>query len=177
MKDGNILTVELRYDDECGNGHNTFAITGEMTTARGRWLAGGCLHKDIAKVFPEYAHLIPYHLCSSDSPMYYVANTMYHAKEIPVKQDKWYFYLENKLIKIVDKTEKEEMILKYGDNAKFKDYPNSMAKKSNLEAARDSAIWPEATLQDLQSKEKLIERLPVLMETFKNKMIELGFIW
>ena len=77
------LTCVLRYDDECGNGHNTFSITGEQyrKAGNGRWCKDsfGCLHEDIAKHFPEYAHLIKWHLTSSDGPMYYLANTIYHA--------------------------------------------------------------------------------------------------
>src|SRR4051812_48004081 len=28
------IKVEVRFDDECGNGHNTFAITGSMKSAK-----------------------------------------------------------------------------------------------------------------------------------------------
>lgn len=77
--DGATLAVEIRYDDECKNGHNTFAITGEVKTARGHWLASGCLHDDIARVFPELAHLIKWHLVSSDTPMHYFQNVIFLA--------------------------------------------------------------------------------------------------
>lgn len=72
------MQVETRYDDKCGNGHNTFAIT---TTIKKRYreFAGGCLHDEIREHFPEYSHLIKWHLMSSDGPMSYVANTLYHA--------------------------------------------------------------------------------------------------
>lgn len=76
------MRVEIRYDDDCGNGHNSFAITAEIEQKRGTRFyecAGGCLHDDILKHFPEYAHLIKWHLTSSDGPMHYIANTCYHA--------------------------------------------------------------------------------------------------
>lgn len=81
-----LLDVSLRYDDECGNGHNTFAITGtlkEKSKTTGRWIeiAGGCLHDDIEKHAPQFAHLIKWHLCSSDGPMHYLANSIYLASD------------------------------------------------------------------------------------------------
>lgn len=83
------MTVEMRFDDNCKNGHNTFAITGSVydPTIRGRdkFVAGGCLHDDIEKLFPELASFIPWHLCSQDGPMHYVANTVYLAGD----RDHW----------------------------------------------------------------------------------------
>lgn len=79
---GATLRAEIRFDDEYGNGHNTFAITAEVRVPRRRDIeAGGCLHDDIARVFPELASLIKWHLVSTDGPMHYVANTVYHASD------------------------------------------------------------------------------------------------
>lgn len=66
--------VVLRFDDRCGNGHNTFTITIDARNY------GGCMHDEIREHFPEYAHLIKWHLVSTDGPMHYIANTVYHAK-------------------------------------------------------------------------------------------------
>ena len=176
-KDNNILMVTLRFDDECGNKHNTFSITGYLTTKRKRFLAFGCLHEDIAETFPEFRHLIPYHLCSTDGPMYYIENTMYHAKKISKLQGKYYFYLEGKLIKIVNEDEAAEMKMKYGVNGKFVEYFNPLAKEPNLEVARSCAIWPDATIEQLQDEKQLLARLPILIEDFRNKMLGLGFVW
>ena len=49
--DKGTLTVELRFDDSCKNGSQSFAITGEYRE-RGRLEACGCLHDDIAEAFP-----------------------------------------------------------------------------------------------------------------------------
>lgn len=78
------MQVSVRFDDGCRNGHNTFAITADVTEpsrVKGRRIdvAGGCLHDDIAKVFPELAPLIKWHLTSSEGPMHYIANTVYLA--------------------------------------------------------------------------------------------------
>ena len=77
-----VMIVEIRYDDECGNGHNTFAITGTIKRLdRGRYhtICAGCIHDEIEKYFPEFKHLIKWHLCNSDAPMYYLENTLYYA--------------------------------------------------------------------------------------------------
>src|ERR1035437_10363943 len=74
------LKTTLRYDDECGNGHNTFAITASGHEFRdGIWhdSIGGCCHDEIANVVPEYKEYIKWHLVSSDAPLHYVANTVY----------------------------------------------------------------------------------------------------
>lgn len=82
---GAELRVELRFDDEPGNGHNSFAITGTVTTPASRRRndteAGGCLHDDITRVFPELAGLVKWHLVSTDGPMHYAANTCYHVQQ------------------------------------------------------------------------------------------------
>ena len=74
------LTVRLRFDDECSNGHNTFRATAsryDLTDKRRREDAGGMLHDEIAQHFPELAPLLKWHLCSTAGPMHYVANTLY----------------------------------------------------------------------------------------------------
>lgn len=80
---GTKLQVELRFDDECGNGHNSFAIVAEEKDPKvrrdGGIVAGGCLHEEIARVFPELAPLIRWHLCFTDGPMHYIANTVFLA--------------------------------------------------------------------------------------------------
>lgn len=76
------MTVTVRYDDQCGNGHNAFAITAEVRRPRrSRIEAGGCMHAEIARLFPELAPYIKWHLVSSDGPMHYIANTVYMAGE------------------------------------------------------------------------------------------------
>jgi hypothetical protein len=72
------IKATVRYDDECGNGHNSFSITGEIyIPSRRDCEACGCLHEEIARVFPELAPFIKWHLTSSDAPMYYIENTLY----------------------------------------------------------------------------------------------------
>jgi len=81
---GSALVVKLRFDDDCRNGHESFSITADEYT-RGRLDSCGCLHERIAEVFPEFAPLIKWHLCSTDGPMHYIANTLYAAGD----RDPW----------------------------------------------------------------------------------------
>lgn len=95
LANGDVLIAHVRFDDECGNGHNTFAITcdvfdrdrtpGErsVVNAKGkrRYLgAVGCQHDLVTEHFPELAPAINWHLCSTDGPMHYIANTVYFAE-------------------------------------------------------------------------------------------------
>lgn len=139
------MYANVRYDDECGNGHNTFSITGEIFRlqinrgGRSSLDSCGCLHDDIAKHFPELAPFLKWHLMSSDGPMHYVANTIYHASNYP-------------------------------DG-------HMLAKSAALDAARRSAIWPDATLEQLKDEAALLERLPDLIAEFRSDMWWLGFEW
>lgn len=51
------------------------------------------------------------------------------------------------------------------------------ANENNLEYARKSAIWPNATLEQLADKEQLMERLPKLMENFQKAVESLGLVY
>lgn len=75
-----VMRVELRFDDECGNGKNSFAITADIgVPGANDIIAGGCLHDEIERIFPELAPLIQWHLTSTAGPMHYIANTVYLA--------------------------------------------------------------------------------------------------
>ena len=79
-----VMTVTLRYDDRCNNGHNTFSITGDICTlTRRTCIVGGCIHDEIREFFPELVKYIKWHLCSSNGPLYYIENTLYHASVKP----------------------------------------------------------------------------------------------
>ncbi len=67
------LTVKIRYDDRCNNGHKTFAITGSFDGAH------GCIHDIIAQHMPEIAPFIKWHSFTSKGPLYYIENTIYSA--------------------------------------------------------------------------------------------------
>ena len=254
-KEGKIK-ITIRYDDKCGNKHNSFAITGTVYSSRNSTLdryfeTGGCIHNEIIEHFPEFAHLIKWHLCNSDAPMHYVANTTYHArdreykgKEIgeavawseQLKFEGYPFTFKEprsgffKYLQSVESWKYEDLafimrdveILEvlhskdpktYSANYTFSNYPESNdwykapfrtknealeflealqtlkfeivkiptkwneAVEPNLEAARSCAIWEDATLEQLQSEEALMERLPKLMQEFRKDIEALGFVY
>lgn len=74
------ITVNIRLNDECENGHQDFSITGDVTD-RGRFSMGGCIHEEIEKHFPEFKIFINLHLCDHEGiPMYAVDNGFYHLR-------------------------------------------------------------------------------------------------
>ena len=142
---GAMLSVELRFDDSCKNGHESFSITGEVRIPNRGVVACGCLHEDIARVFPELEPIIKWHLTSTDGPMHYVTNTCYHAGD-------------------------------RDSNGKRKGEPR------DLNAARSTAVWPDATDDELCQERLQLEaalrgRLPALLAEFKRDMLKIGFIY
>ena len=99
LSDGSVLVASVRFDDECENGHNTFSITADLYDIYGKThrngeeyvfnsmgkkcylIACGRQHDLVTKHFPELAPLIKWHLTSTDGPLHYVADTVYHAEQ------------------------------------------------------------------------------------------------
>ncbi|MES2727570.1 MAG: hypothetical protein V4643_10750 [Bacteroidota bacterium] len=81
------IFVSIRLNDECKNGHQDFAITGDIYEAgkpkTDRYhIAGGCIHEEIAKSFPEFTPFIKLHLCDYKGiPMHCSANGFYHLRQ------------------------------------------------------------------------------------------------
>ncbi len=82
------IYVNIRLNDECKNGHQDFAITGDIYTNQtgnksDRYFAcGGCIHEEIQKYFPKFKMFIDLHLCDyNGTPMYAVENGFYHLTE------------------------------------------------------------------------------------------------
>jgi hypothetical protein len=144
------MKVEVRHDDCCGNGCNTFSITGSI---RGRDIEmGGCIHEEIAKYFPELQHLIKWHNCGTDKPLHYFDNTIYHAGD----RDAW-------------------GLRKGQTNASGR---VGEGKERQLDFARLTAIWPEATDDELMADDlrgRLENRLPALLAEFQRDIEAFGF--
>lgn len=199
------LIAKVRHDDECSNGHNTFSITADLYTPqpqRGEptiqhesgkvlWLnACGCLHDDIARRIPELAPLIKWHLTSTDEPMHYIANTVYMAG------DKDYNGLREGETRQIRNGKTGVLCWKLQDppeayiDADEQPAPVTLqyeplchvgeGKKRELDHARSSAVWPDATDEDLTApglKERLEARLPGLMVEFQAAVESLGFTY
>jgi hypothetical protein len=120
---GESFVATVRHDDGCGNGHNTFSVTGEYPGG------GGACHDLIVQHFPKLEPIIKFHLCSEDGPLHYIANTAYWVNE------------------------------------------------GRLDYARQTAIWPDASDEDLTAlglAERLQARLPALLQDFRAAVEGLG---
>ena len=189
------IIVSIRYDDKCGNGHNSFAITADIYKAGYRndraMLGGGCCHDKIIKAFPKLKKYIKWHLCSSDKPMHYIANTIFHAssKDCSGLQKGEVRQIRNgKTGQLAWKLEEHSEIAQYLNSDTQPQLPDiklkyvpwcrvGKGKESDLEAARNSAIWKDATLNQLLDEKALKARLPALMKEFKKDVETLGFIY
>jgi uncharacterized Zn-binding protein involved in type VI secretion len=198
-----ILTVEVRYDDRCGNGHNTFSITGDIATLRGKMLVCGCIHDKIAAAFPQLMPLLKWHLCSTNGPLHYIENTCYLAGDLDYRGMRkgerrqlrngktntpvWQRVVRDSQGLIVNMlahdwrdadTEPTELLTVRWEPV----WIEGKGKARELEAARKCAIWPEATDDDLsQSRDALtaalLARLPQLLAEFKAAVESFGFVY
>lgn len=197
-----LITAKVRYDDQCGNGHNSFAITGTVYIPGWNDIeAGGCLHDEIAKAFPELAPFIKWHLFDSTGPMHGVANTLYHAGD----RDHWglrkgEFRQHTSRGKIqaggVEGVPCWELAMPKGLKTEVyaheKPAPVTVewvahgitgeGKARNFDAARSCAVWPDATDAELSAEPAelravLLARLPALIAEFKRDVESLGFVF
>lgn len=188
------LQVEIRFDDEFKNGQNSFAITAEVRIPRRHDIgARGCLHTEIAEVFPELSHLIRWHLVSTDGPMHYIANTVYHADEHGPTRAWVYFKgpsatdplglgnddIKERLLGYLNADKAREAEAQPGYTVKWDE---KTIKVQGLDHARSSAVWPDATDAQLSvPKEELTAalnaRLPALMQAFRADIEAAGFVW
>ena len=191
---GAVIQATVRFD-------NTFAITGEVKTPT-RWEAGGCLHEDIARKFPNLAPLIKWHLTSTDGPLHYLANTVFLAGD----RDCWGLKKGERRQIINGRTGHpgwELVGVVNGVEVPHWDIPNTVdadvcpeaptfkyapwcrvgeGKERQLDAARRTAVWPEATDEQLslppeELKTLLKARHPALMQAFRADMEAFGFEW
>ena len=188
-----VLIAKVRYDDECGNGHNTFSITGEIWRAKQGQPIGrdcescGCIHEDIAKRFPELAPHIKWHSTTSDGPMHYIANTVYHAQSYG-PQYAWVYYTGPQDPLGIEGTKERCVGYVKADTARAAEgqpgyrvvWDEETAKEANLDHARSTAVWPDATDADLLApglEARLQARLPRLIEEFRTAIESLGFVY
>jgi hypothetical protein len=202
---GGWMVVSMRYDDSCKNGHATFSMTSEYRIPRGGE-GGGCNHEEIVKVFPEFAGLIKWHLVSDDGPMHYLANTLYHAGDRDawgLKKGEVLFHREPSLhvwdVRAEYAWQEEYRRPDGGLPLKFADRESLVAaenlrkemvpgvyrigegKDRHLDSARSTAVWPDVTDEVLslpteELRERLVDRLPGLIERFKEAMKSIGFV-
>ena len=153
-----VLIATVQHDDRCGNGHNTFSITGEVWRANkaGEPIGNdcemcGCIHDVISEHIPELRKYIKWHLVSTDGPLHYLANAEYWAGGYPQWCD-----------------------------GKPNSPPNVAHLKSTIvwggapgyDTSEDKIITNWADLEIF-----LINRLPELMKNFQTAVEELGLTY
>lgn len=199
------LFVTVRYDDECGNRHNTFGITGDIvaTDAYGRreTVACGCVRDDIAQVFPELAPLIAWNGMTSEGPTHYVANTVYLAGDRDCHvllagerrqirngrtgEPVWHLevddgsplYLLNRASHEGPTPPAAAPVLAWRPWCRVGE-----GKPRDLDAARRCAVWPDATDEQLsvppeELEAALLARAPALVAQFRAALETAGFVW
>ena len=176
-----VIIAEIRHDDECGNGHNSFAITAEIyephrqpgeptvthKSGRKMWLNGcGCCHDEVRQHFPELAGLIRWHLMGTDQPMHYVANAVYWAGHTEYRRSEF-----RKDSKPTDPPNIEHLksTIVYGALHTDKDFDLNDV----LYIDDRGVLGNEAAAKRL--KDWLIARLPALMQAFQNDVEAFGF--
>lgn len=96
-ENGEQLVVYIKLNDECKNGHQDFAITGDLYKGSGRgdgsFISGGCIHEEILQDCPEYKLFTDLHLCDYNGvPMHAVANGYYHLSQGDMDKEKYCKY-------------------------------------------------------------------------------------
>lgn len=111
-KEGKDVIIKIRLNDECHNGHQDFAITGEVYPSGKRGdrncLGAGCVHDDILAIAPEFKQFVDLHLSTYDGvPMYAVANGFYHLVNSSAKTTMEYLRIDQKEFDFIKKAEDE----------------------------------------------------------------------
>lgn len=194
------VTAEVRYDDQCRNGHRTLSITGEVRLPGAKDCEScGRIVEEIAAAFPELLPLLPYHLVSEAGPMHYLATTLYLAGdrdynglrkgETKVRRNPSGHTIYE--LEFFDPATKEKVkapqCVETGEvppEAPGLRYVPSLrvgeGKERELDAARRVAVWPDASDEELCSppevlRELLNARLPALMAAFRKELVDFGF--
>ena len=185
------VAVDVQWYRLGGNTHKHLSITGEVSDPTGRWFEScGQITDDIVHVFPELQHILKWHLTDEAAPAHYIANTVFHAGDggkgkqlrgrvAPGSAETAPMWEcrsstpQHRLRVSAECPPTETIVLEWVPVLEE-------GKPRDLAAARASAIWPDATDEQLmRPKDQLIAllqaRLPALMDQFRRDMAALGF--
>lgn len=201
------IRVTADWDDRCGNGSNTFCYHTQVVLAYTNAESQLGIHDQRCAAA---CSTIPKHIldsakwngCHPFGPWYYIENTVYHAGDRDCNglragekrqivngrtgKPSW-------RLMAVDGDGNEidpHSVTRYLDSDEQPPCPYRMeyrpwwrvgeGKKRELDYARSTAIWPDATdeqLMDDNLAEALKARLPALLVEFRQTLEALGFTW
>jgi len=184
------VAVDIQWYRLGNNKHKYLSITGTVSDHTCRFVETcGAVHDDIAKAYPELVHLLKWHMCTLEGPLYYLENTLYHASDDGAGEIRYAPVAPGSKIMApmwerdrpsgghvgikVSATRPPDEVLSWRPVLRE-------GKPRNFELARESAVWPDATDEQLslpreQLTALLFERLPGLLQQFRADMTALGF--
>lgn len=128
-----FIKVEIRLSDDCKNGFNEFAITGEIRKNR-KYIMGGCIHEEILKYFPEFKIFVDLHLRDVNGvPMYPVINGFYFLKNKEINKLQHHLHCNEEELNIIKNATSEKefayLIYKCGLMKKWEEEAEKGIKK------------------------------------------------
>ena len=184
------VAVDVQWYRLGNNKHKHLSITGSVSDSTGKWLDRcGQVTEDIARVYPELRHILKWHLMDESAPMHYIANTVYHAGNDGAGEVRYAPVAPGSKIMApmwecdrpsgghagikVSATRPPDEVLSWRPVLRE-------GKPRNFELARESAVWPDATDEQLmlpapELTALLQARLPGLLQQFRADMAALGF--
>lgn len=103
-----VIRVNIRLSDECNNGFNEFAITGDIYK-NNKFQMGGCIHEEILKHFPEFKIFVDLHLRDIKGvPMYPVVNGYYFLKNSSINVLQKHLRCNDEELNIIKKATSEK---------------------------------------------------------------------
>lgn len=198
--EGNQWKIEISLDDDCKNGHQDFSLTGTCweggkTRIDRNMKFGGACGDTIIKSFPEYEIFERLHICDfNGSPMYPIANAIYHAKRKGKESLQSYLRLTDLETETLMQYLEEELAFRFhlenmGVLARWKEEANEAIKKleeltgnefENVSTEshytplteEEHKEYKEKQLQGHFDTDKIQERKEQKMQDKKRKQIE-----
>lgn len=202
-----VLAVFVRWDDHCNNGTNSFyaacRIIDAITDRESDYFGLDDVPPRVRATLPAHLRDLPrWNGCHPFGPWYYIENTVFHAGDRDcngllkgeVRQIRngrtgelaWKRGYVNEAGEVV-----EDLPPQYADGPTQPHHPKltvayvpwnlvGEGKARELNHARSTAIWPDATDEDLIApglEDRLKARLPALLVEFRKVVESLGFTW
>lgn len=210
-KDSEIHMLHIRWDDSCNNGYNHLRVItaayyilddsaplsyvdkeGKLTPVGALTPVFPLTADEFLALFPEVGALAKYHLMAPQGPLHYFANTVFLAGEL----DCWGYRKGEQrrsnttqlpLWRITWEQAQSQGHCNTIVDSATKPFPDAKpwlmeGKDRELISARKTAIWPEATDEDLCLPQhdlinRLHDRLPGLVFDLKGRLEAAGFTY